>query len=288
MEQILRSIYQERASDPSTLGVLIIEKRDENDPDIDMFDAILLIITADESLPIYTKHYSTTTGIAAMHIISDKKLKKWLMLGTKRKVVDWLFSGIVIFDRNEYVDTLRKELKGTPMLGQELKMGIELSRLVRSCAEGKKFYEQENYLDAYHHVVTSLHHLARLAVIEKGLFPEVKVWGQVKKIDPAVFKLYEELVMSDEVLEKRLELLFLASEFFIYNRTATGAKHILNVMRTKDRWEIQELHENEELRLYSVELEVLISYLIKKDFIRVVEKRSKNNTVNHRLYSVSE
>lgn len=288
MEQILRSIYQERASDPSTLGVLIIEKRDENDPDIDMFDAILLIITADESLPIYTKHYSTTTGIAAMHIISDKQLKKWLMLGTKRKVVDWLFSGIVIFDRNEYVDTLRKELKGTPMLGQELKMGIELSRLVRSCAEGKKFYEQENYLDAYHHVVTSLHHLARLAVIEKGLFPEVKVWGQVKKIDPAVFKLYEELVMSDEVLEKRLELLFLASEFFIYNRTATGAKHILNVMRTKDRWEIQELHENEELRLYSVELEVLISYLIKKDFIRVVEKRSKNNTVNHRLYSVSE
>lgn len=288
MEQILRSIYQERASDPSTLGVLIIEKRDENDPDIDMFDAILLIITADESLPIYTKHYSTTTGIAAMHIISDKQLKKWLMLGTKRKVVDWLFSGIVIFDRNEYVDTLRKELKGTPMLGQELKMGIELSRLVRSCAEGKKFYEQENYLDAYHHVVTSLHHLARLAVIEKGLFPEVKVWGQVKKIDPAVFKLYEELVMSDEVLEKRLELLFLASEFFIYNRTATGAKHILNVMRTKDRWEIQELHENEELRLYSVELEVLISYLIKKGFIKVVEKQSKNNTVNHRLYSVSE
>ena len=82
-------------------------------------------------------------------------------------------------------------------------------------------------MDAYHHVVKSLHHLARLAVIENGLFPEVTVWSQVKKIDPAIYKLYEELIMSEEPLEKRLELLFLASEFFIHNRTADGARHIM-------------------------------------------------------------
>ena len=58
-----------------------------------------------------------------------------------------------------------------------------------------------------------------VAVIENGLFPEVTVWSQVKKIDPAIYKLYEELIISDEPLEKRLELLFLASEFFIHNRT---------------------------------------------------------------------
>lgn len=284
VEQILRSIYQERASDSKTLSVLLIEKREEEDPNIDMFDAILLVITSDETTPIYTKHYTTSAGNAAMHVISNQQLKKWLLLGSKRKVVDWLFHGTVYFDRNEYIENLKHELTEYPYYGQKIKMGIELSRLVRAYMEGKKFYEQENYLDAYNHVVNSLHHLARLAVIEKGLFPEVKVWNQVKKIDPAIYKLYEELVMSEEPLKQRLELLFLASEFFIYNRTTKGATHILEVMATKDYWEIQDLHDHEELKLYSVELEVFVEYLIKKGFIEVVESRSKNSFISHRMY----
>lgn len=284
MEQILRSIYQERASDPKTLGVLLVEKRKEDDPTIDMFDAILLIVTADETTPIYTKHYTTSAGNAAMHIISDRQLRKWLVLGSKRKVVDWLFHGTVFFDRNEYIENMKRALTEYPYYGQKIKMGLELSRLVRAYMEGKKFYEQENYLDAYNHVVNSLHHLARLTVIEKGLFPEVKVWHQVKKIDPAIYKLYEELVMSEEPLKQRLELLFLASEFFIHNRTTIGAKHILEVMQTRDYWEIQDLHEHEELKLYSVELEVFIEYLVKKGFIEVIESPSKNNFIFHRMY----
>lgn len=284
MEQVLRSIYQERASDPTTLGVLLVEKREEEDPNTDTFDAILLIITADETTPIYTKHYISDAGNAAMHVISDSQLKKWLVVGSKRKVVEWLFTGTVYFDRNEYIENMKRKLREYPYYGQKVKMGLELSRLVRSYIEGKTFYEQENYLDAYNHVVNSLHHLARLAIIEKGLFPEVKVWKQVKKIDPAVYKLYEELIMSEEPLKQRLELLFLASEFFIYNRTAEGAQHILEVMGTKDLWEIQELHEHKELKLYSVELEVLIEFLIKKGFIEVVESPSKNNLIYHRMY----
>ena len=286
MEQVLRSIYQERASDPKTLGVLLVEKREEGDPITDTFDAILLIITADETTPIYTKHYGSSSGSAAMHVISESQLRKWLLVGSKRKVVDWLFYGTIYFDRNEYVQNLKRELKEFPYFGRKIKMGLELSRLVRAYIEGKNFYEQKNYLDAYNHVVNSLHHLARLAVIEKGLFPEITVWAQVKKIDPAIYKLYEELIISNEPLEKRLELLFLASEFFIYNRTAEGAQHILEIMEAREYWEIQELHEHEELKLYSVELEVFIEFLIGKGFIKVVQKSSKNTLITHREYSV--
>ena len=104
--------------------------------------------------------------------------------------------------------------------------------------EGKTFFEQGNA--TWMPIImlsNSLHHLARLAVIENGLFPEVTVWSQVKKIDPAIYKLYEELITSDEPLEKRLELLFLASEFFIHNRTHDGARHMMDLMadeRTMD------------------------------------------------------
>lgn len=61
------------------------------------------------------------------------------------------------------------------------------SRIFKACTRlyGRKdFFEQGNYMDAYHHVVESLHHLARLAVIENGLFPEVTVWSQVKRLTP--------------------------------------------------------------------------------------------------------
>lgn len=287
MEQVLRSIYQERASNPETLGVILIEKREEEDPITDTFDALLLIITANNETPVFTKHYTSGSRKAAMHVVSEKQLRKWLHIGSNRKVVDWLFYGKVYFDRNEYVEKLKKELREFPNLGRKIKMGLEFSNLVRAYIEGKSFYEQKNYMDAYNYVVNSLHHLARLAVIDKGFFPEVMVWSQVKKIDPAIYKLYEELITSDEPLGKRLELLFLASDFFIHNRTTDGIEHILEVMSTKEQWEIQELHECNELQMYSTNLELFIEFLIEKGFIIIVQNESKNNLISHRYYKVA-
>ena len=286
MEQTLRPIYQERASSPDTLGVLLVSKRWEGDPLTDTFDEIMLIISSSNTVPIQTKHYTDGEENAALHIISEKQLKKWLLLGTKRKVVDWLFYGKIFFDRNEYVEELKRELSEHPFFGRDIRMGIELAKLVRRYMEGKTFYEQHHYMDAYHHAVQSLHHLARLAVIEKGILPEVTVWSQVKKIDPSIYKLYEELIMSDEPLEKRLELMLLASEFFIHNRTEYGSRHIIEVMSQKDVWTIQELHEDEELKMYSVDLEMLIEFLIEKNILNVVMGESKNEFLYHRMYSV--
>ncbi len=286
MEQLLRPIYQERASDPETLGVISVERRSKGDPVTDNFDVILLIITSNPEVPITTKHYTDGQQRAAMHTISEKQLKKWLLVGSQRKVVDWLFYGKVYFDRNEFIERLRRDMLEYPLNGREIKMGLELSKLVRGYMEGKTYFEQENNMDAYHHVVKSLHHLARLAVIESGLFPEVTVWSQVKKIDPSIYKLYEELILSDEPLKKRLELLFLASEFFLHNRTADGARHIISVMEEKDVWTIQELHEHDEMQIYSIDLEVFIEFLVDKGFVNVVQSESKNDLISHRDYTV--
>lgn len=287
MEQILRSIYQERASDPSTIGVILVEKRKTGDPITDTFDAVLLIITSEATPAIYSKHYSSEDGEAAMHVISEEKLMKWLLVGTKRKVVDWIYYGKILFDRNEYVETLKKDLHSYPIASRKIKMGIELSKLVRAYMEGKNFFEQEQYMDAYTHVVNSLRYLARLSIIEKGLFPEVTLWSQIKRIDPSIYKLYEELIISEETLSKRLELLFLASEFYLHNRTADGAQHILEVMEQQDKWEIQELHEHPELMYYSIELEVFIEYLVDKGYITPIQSESKNEIVSHRYYKKS-
>lgn len=286
MEQILRPIYQERASQESTLGVVLVEKREKVSPITDTFDSILLIITKENETSVYTKHYTYLDKKAAMHIVTEKQLKKWLLLGNNRKIVDWLFNGRIVYDRNDFMDKLRTELKDYPFYGRKIKMGMEFAKLIRRYLEGKVFFEGKHYLDAYHHIVESLHHLARLAVLENGLPPEVTVWAQVKQMEPAIYKLYEELVLSDEPLEKRLELLFLASEFLIHSRTKDGAQHIREVMEQKDRWTIQELHEQEELRNYSSNLEVLIEFLIDKDLISVENIKTKSEEIFHRYYYV--
>ncbi len=288
MEHVLRPIYQERASHPDTLGVILISKRDDAINMTDTFDSVLLIIVKEADQSIFTKHYLYGDTKMVMHIVTEKRLRKWLFIGSNRKLVDWIFFGKVLFDRNEFLYKLRSELQEFPFYGRKIKTGIQFSKLIRRYLEGKEFFERGDYLDAYNHVVDSLHHLGRLSVIDSGLYPEVTVWSQVKKIAPAVYKLYEELVMSNETLEKRLELLFLASEFLINSRTHDGAQHIVETMLSKSIWTIQELHDHEELSYYSTDLEVLIEYLIEKGYIMVEPIIAKNETVFHRHYRVDK
>jgi hypothetical protein len=288
MEDILRPIYQERASQSNTLGVLMVEKRQKSGHTTDSFDVILLIIVKEADQSIFIKHYTYEDKKAAMHIITEDKLQEWLLLGTNRKIFEWLHNAKILFDRNEYMASLKTELREFPFYGRKIKMGLEFAKLIRRYVDGKALFESHLFLDAYNHVVHSLHHLARLAVIENGLHPELTVWHQVKQIEPEIFKLYEELVNSEESLEKRLELLFLASEFMIHSRTQIGAAHLLEVLNGKEYWLFNDIMDEKELRYYSVDMAVLLEYLIDKHLIEVVNIETKGHGVYHRCYRVAK
>jgi len=288
MKDILRPIYQERASQSNTLGVLLIEKRLKSGHTTDSFDVILLIIVKEGEQPSLIKHYNYNDSKAAMHIVTEDQLKEWLLLGTNRKIFEWLQNAKILFDRNEYIENLKTELREFPFNGRKVKMGLEFAKLIRRYVDGKALFENKQYLDAYNYVVHSLHHLARLAVIENGLHPELTVWQQVKQIEPEIVKLYEELVNSEEAIEKRLELLFLASEFMIHSRTKVGGAHLLEVLSTKEYWTFNEIQNENELIPYSVDLAVLIEYLIEKGLIDVVSLETKGNGIFHRCYQVSK
>lgn len=286
--EFLRPIYQERASHPNTLGVIIANKRNNAIHITDTFDNVLLIIVKSAKEPIFTKHYFYNDQKTAMHVITEETLYKWIYVGSNRKIIDWIVHGKILFDRNEYLHTLRLKFQDVPMFGRKIKIGIQYSKLIRRYLEAKAFFNQGDYLDAYNHVIESLHHLARLSVIDNGLTPEITVWAQIKKLEPEIYKLYEELVMSKESLEKRLELLLLAIEFLVNSKTKDGAQHILEIMATKETWTIQQLHDHKELRYYSKDLEVFIEYLIEKGCIQVIPVVAKNQSVFHRHYKVNK
>ncbi|MCU9614657.1 nucleotidyltransferase-like protein [Caldibacillus lycopersici] len=284
MENILRSIYQERASDPTTLGILSIENRDSLATITDTFDEILLIISKEQEHPLFVKHYEYEAKKLALYIVNEAQVKLWISKGTNRKVFDWFYYGKILFDRNDYLYRLIQEIKDFPFHERKLRIGLEFAKLIRTYMEGKTLYEKKQYLDAYSHIIHSLHYLGRVALIEKGYHPEITVWNQVKQIEPEVYKMYEELVHSEEPLHKKLELLFLASEFFIHSRTEIGSAHIMKVLAEKELWSIQEFMEHPELSLYATDLIVFIEYLIDKKYIAVELKESKGKSIFHRYY----
>ncbi|GLY11445.1 nucleotidyltransferase-like protein [Pseudobacillus badius] len=286
MEDILRPLYQERTSQQNTMGVIVIEKKESELSFTEGFDVILLTIVKEADSPVFIKHYVYEEKKAALYIVTEKQLEEWMLLGNNRKFIEWLYHGKVLFDRNEYVYKLKQEMREFPFFGRKIKMAIEFSKLIRRWTYGRDFFKSGHYLDAYNHVMHSLHHLARLAVIENGFYPEVTVWLQVKQMEPEIYKLYEELLTSDEELEKRLELLFIAIDFLIYSKTENGAAHLLSILKEKDSWAFQELLNHPEVNYYAVDLSVLLEYLVGKSFVEVKPIETKGQGIYHRYYCV--
>lgn len=287
MEDLLRPIYQERASNQYTLGVLFLEKDKPNSPLTDQFDAILIVITKDESISWDIKHYEFKGKKAALHIVSKERLTEWLIQGEYGRLLSWLLNCKVLFERNEYVTDLRSKLKGFPIDERKKRIGIEFAMLIRCYYNGKDLFDSNQNLDAYNQMIRALHHLARLSVIQHGFHPEITVWKQVRQIEPEVYKLYQELIESKESIEKRLELLFIASGFAISARIKIGGAHLLDVMVEKEvPWAYEELKNHEDLKEYGLDLNLLLEHLIEKKKIKPIKEESKGKHIFHRKYIV--
>ncbi|KGX87675.1 hypothetical protein N781_11580 [Pontibacillus halophilus JSM 076056 = DSM 19796] len=287
MEDLLRPIYQERASQPDTLGVLIIETDKEIDPTTDNFDVILLIIVRNGEQPWFVKHYEFNGKNAALHVVDEKQLNYWIDTSSYRRAVEWVVEGRVVFDRNDYVANLKEELRVFPADKRDLKKAIEFAKLIRTHRECRDLYDSGHYLDAYTNMMHSLQYLARLAVIEKGFHPEVVVWNQVKRIDPEVYKLFQELTQSDETLDKRVQLMLLATEMAINKRTHTCAKHLVDIMKDKaGPWSYGELMVHPEVQPFALDLGAFLDYLVDKEVIAVAQVETKGKGIFHRQYQV--
>ncbi len=45
---------------------------------------------------------------------SEQQMSEWIMNGTNRRIIDWILNGKVLFDRNEYMENLKKRLIDFP------------------------------------------------------------------------------------------------------------------------------------------------------------------------------
>ncbi|SDN70923.1 nucleotidyltransferase-like protein [Alkalicoccus daliensis] len=289
MDEFMRELYQDRTGDPDTLAVIVVKKSALEDAATDYFDGILLVIKNERSKNWEIKHYEYKDQKAAMHIVNTTQIQQWLSQSTNRRAVNWLMNGKVIFDRNEYMKNFKERLIHFPENERQIRIGMEFSKLVRRFADGKSLYYEGHYLDSFNQIVHALHHLARLAVIERGYYPEVTVWQQVKQVEPEIHKLYSELVTGREPIEKRLELLLLANEFELATKLKLGSAHLLSIMEEKEEaWSVEELKERVSFHDYSLDLSMLLEFLVKKGLVDIKLEETRGKTINHRKYFVNK
>ncbi|TMW70515.1 nucleotidyltransferase-like protein [Alteribacter natronophilus] len=289
MDDFLRQLYQDRTSDLHTLGVMLVEGKDMNDAVTDYFDVVLLVIVSEDKPMWETKHYTYDGYKVAMHLVHTEQLNVWLINSSNRRVFDWVMNGKVLFDRNEFVREFREQMFDFPVEERQLRMGVEFAKLIRRFTDGRALFQAGHYLDSYNQILHALHHLARLSVIEHGFYPEVTVWQQVKQIEPEIHKLYSELVTGEEPIEKKLDLLLIANEFELTSKTRLGSAHLLNLMASKDEpWSIEELKTSLEVSEYSLDLTILLEYLVQKGYVDIVRVKTKGNAIYHRYYEAGK
>lgn len=288
MENFLRPIYQEHASNPNTLGILLIERTQHDSPITDDFDIILLIVVREYIHNWHVKHYVIEEKTAAMHVVRENVLMDWIDTSGYRRAVEWIIHGRPVFDRNGYMNEMKEELRSFPPEKRNLRKAIDFGKLVKSYSEGKSLYEAGEYKDAHSKILNSLHYLARLSVIEKGFYPEVTVWSQVKQIDLEVYKLYEVYIDNTEDVKKRIELMIIAMDFVVSNRARSAVTHLLDILQTEDQsWSYADIKNLEEVSPYTYDLSAILSYLVEKNIIETVLEKTKGIGVYQRKYRVA-
>ncbi|WP_134699865.1 hypothetical protein [Ammoniphilus sp. YIM 78166] len=146
---------------------------------------------------------------------------------------------------------------------------VEYSRLVSAYMEAKEYLKEGHLLDSYNSIHQSLQHWAKLVIMEVGERQGMTVWEQLREIDPSVYKLYEELVTSQEPLDKRIELLLLALDFSVLSQMENCVQFMLDILSSREHpWRMQEIIEYPAIAELSIDVELLLRKMQKRSLIK--------------------
>lgn len=252
-------------------SVVMIGTSEKFSPLIDGFDLMFFVISEKRKPVNYISHYSQDGWCIQERWIHMEGLMSWILNGENRGIVQWLLSGELIVDKKRYLESVRKDLLHSPLEMRQKKLFIEFSLFLRRYLQGKDYIQKGHVLDAYNNVLEALQHWGRICIVESGQQPEVMVWRQLKEINLGVYKLYEELTLSLESLEERVELVLLACEFSVMSKMEDCCAILFQVLQSREQpWTANELKYHPDLIDLHVELAIMLKELCERGLIRIV------------------
>jgi hypothetical protein len=268
----IKSYFQARyLKDDRIISASLITNTNQYSPWTDSFDILLLIVTEKSEYAQLTSHYIKDNYRIQERWMDCKHLESRILSAENRDIIQWILQGEILVDRNTYLEGLRHRLMEFPHPLRQQKLFVEFSIFLRRYLQSKQYLSDGHLLDAYSNLLKAVHHWARIVIIEEGYHPEITVWKQVRKINPGVYKIYEELTASGETLEQRARLVLLACEFSVMSKMHNCCDILFNILRDcEEPWSVHELMEHPALRELNVELPLLLQRLAKKSLIREV------------------
>jgi len=271
VEQEVQDIIAQLARDETITGLLRVTGHPGFDPSIDGFDMLLLAVTREAPEKNYIFHYSKDGLAIQERRIGMDALRNWILFGENRNVIEWFMKGDIVVDRGGFLAGIRRELVDFPREMRLSKLLIEFSLFLRRFLQSKEYLNKGHHLDAYTNIMEALFHWARLSIIEQGAHPEVTVWEQVRTFNPGIYKLYEELIGSDETLEQRVRLVLLACDFNVMSKMATWCELVIRVLESRKKpFTPTELKYHERLLPLHMDITLVLRHLAKRGIIREV------------------
>ncbi|RUS42072.1 nucleotidyltransferase-like protein [Cohnella sp. AR92] len=212
------------------------------------------------------------TRIQANRVTLDG-VEKWITSGERKGVVQWILEGDVLFDRNGYLEDLRRRLTDWPAELKERKILCEFAKFTRTYLQAKEDLKNGQLLDSYSNMLSALHHWADISLIEEGMHPELTVWVQMRRVNPGIYKLYEELTTSAETLEQRIQLVLLACEFSVLTKMRSSCALLLRIISSREEpWSVSELQKHPELDGLQLDLSIVLQKLVMRGYLREIVK----------------
>ncbi|GAB6927191.1 hypothetical protein JCM10914A_11740 [Paenibacillus sp. JCM 10914] len=235
------------------------------------FDVHLVVVY--EGLPDEPPIQHTIVGGERCQVLSIgmDELQFELLRGTHKVLIKCFLEGEIITDTMERLSVLRRDFLRFAEPIREQKMFIGFAHFLQKYMDAKMLLKEHRVLDAYHTLLEGLKHWAELELIERGIHPESAVWEQITGLNTPVRKLYEELTVSTETLEQRVELALLAYEFSVSSKMESCSALLLRVLRgRRNPWTVQEMIQHPELIAIRTELPIVLRKLVYRNIVHEV------------------
>ncbi|MCA0756796.1 hypothetical protein KP806_17195 [Paenibacillus sp. N4] len=278
MEHIKAHFAYNYRDEPGLIGLAIVENPYPYNPLIDGLDLLVLHLLDKGGKINRTEHVQIESKRVLVRTIDPQSLDEWVSGGENRNIIEWLVRGEILMDRDGYLGSVRERLLQFPDTMREQKRFTEFAGFLRTYLQAKQDLTDGNLLDAYSHVLTALHHWAHIVLIEEGRHPELTVWKQLKRVHPGIYKLYEELTVSPETLEQRVQLVLLGCEFSVMNKMKTSCSLLFQILASREEpWSIAELQSHSSIDVLHVDLSLILQKLVKREYIREVAVMNELN-----------
>ncbi|MBD2847764.1 hypothetical protein IDH44_21435 [Paenibacillus sp. IB182496] len=259
------------AQQEGVVGVIALERPYPFNPLDDEPELLVLAVVDKQWGGKPTEHAQIDGMRIVLRTVEIQRIERWLSTGRERAVIRWLRRGEILLDPRAYLRATRERMSELPEMLRERKTLVEFSDFLGSYLQAKHELHENHLLDAYSCLVRALQNWARMTLIEEGVMPEQTIWKQIRTYNTGLYKMYEELTVSVEPLDKRIELVLLGCEFSVMSRIKSCCVLLLRLLGSRELpWSIEELERHHELEGLSIDLSLLLQKLVKRGHIREI------------------